>query len=425
MEIKLPYGRETRAIRIPQQAHVEFLSPPNLTPIEDVAGRLASVCSEPIGTAPLADRVEAGRRVLILVSDLTRSQATESMLPLLVEYLRSLGAESANIRVLVARGTHRKLNKAEREALKKPALAGVAIEEHDADNLDRMSALLLTSRGTPVRINNAVREADVVVVLSSISFHYFAGFGGGRKLILPGCADRNAILANHRLSLTDEQPATLHPRCRPAVLEGNPVHEDMLETVAALDKLFVVNFFCDPVGELVYLNAGDIERAHVEACDAYRDVFEVRMKKRYGVLVLSAGGWPYDINLLQSHKALRHGSYAVRESGTILYFAECEEGIGSSSLEAALSQPKKEFLRAARERYDLNNQTAVSLHALTEHCDIGMVSAVNVDSLLSCGVRSVVNPESYLADALERAGSDEVAVMSHGHAVLPRVEGEG
>ena len=419
MEIKLPYGNGERGVRIPPQIGAHFIAPPTLTPIDDAAARLAAVCSEPVGTAPLADRIDSTTSILVLVSDLTRSKATESMLPLLVDRLRSHGATSANMRVLVARGTHRKLTKVEREALKKRQLTGVKIEEHDCDDLDRMSALLLTSRGTPVRIN----DADLVVTLSSVSFHYFAGFGGGRKLILPGCAERASIMANHRLSLVDAHPVTLHPNCQPAKLDGNPVHEDMVETVAAIDNLFAVNFFTDLAGELAYLNAGEITESHAEACDAYRDVFQIPLKESYDVMLLSAGGAPYDMNLLQSHKALKHASYAMKKGGTILFVAECGEGIASPSLEAALSRPKGEYLDKAYEEYGLNNQTAVSLHALTETCDVGMVSAVNVDSLLACGIKSVVNTEAFLAEALERTACEEVAVMTHGSVVLPRVEG--
>ena len=412
-------------MRVPQQDEIDVVTPPETAAIDDVGARLSAVCSSPVGSEPLSTHVGGHSSVLILMADLTRSKASESLLPLVVTHLKEIGAHPSNISVLVARGTHRKLSKEERQSFRRPELTGIAVHEHDSDDADSMGALLLTTRGTPVRVNNAVREADVVILLSSISFHYFAGFGGGRKLVLPGCSDRAAIMANHRLSLVDAHPVTLHPNCQPALLEGNPVHEDMLEPIEALEGLFAINFFSNADGEVAYLNAGDVVQSHAEACSAYRDVYRVPVAQPYDVLIVGTGGYPYDLNLLQSHKALRHGSYAVKPGGTILFFAECEEGIGSPSLEAAMAKSREEFLDSAYEDYGLNNQTAVSLLSLTERFEVGMVSSVNVDTLLACGIRSVVNPESFLADALERSGANRVAVLEQGNTVLPYVKSEG
>jgi nickel-dependent lactate racemase len=424
MEIRLPYGKDEKVLRVPDGVGVDFLAPREPPPVEELPDTFARACRNPVGGVPLEELARSASSVVILVSDLTRSRGADVILPLCISYLESLGVRTPSIRIVVARGTHRKLARSEKAFFRKGPLAGIALEEHDCDESERLSALLLTSRGTPVRVNIALKDAGLVIVLAPISFHYFAGFGGGRKLILPGCADRHAILANHRLSLLDGRKVTLHPSCRPGVLEGNPVSDDMRETVSALQRVCAVNFFADRAGNIVFLNAGDLVRSHEEACEAYRAAHVCEIDDAYGIVVMSAGGYPYDINFLQSHKPLRHCAGAFARGAAVLYYAECTEGVGSAALESALKRKKEEFLRNALKQYELNNQTVVSLYDLSANHEIGVVSSVNVDILLACGLKPCLNPEVFLANALERRGLRKIAVIEEGHNLLPRLRQE-
>jgi nickel-dependent lactate racemase len=421
MVIKLSYGKGEKNLRIPEGIRVDLLRTREIPPLEDLPDAFIEACATPVGGPSLDEAARSAANVVVLVSDLTRSRGAEVVLPLCIAHLERLGFEPPSIKILVARGTHRKLTKTEKAFFRKGPLAGILLEEHDCDDSEKLSALLLTRRGTPVRVNIALKDAGLVIVLAPVSFHYFAGFGGGRKLILPGCADRHAILANHRLSLVDGKRVKLHPSCRPGVLEGNPVHEDMCETVAALKPVFAVNFFADREGNIVFLNAGDLVKSHEEACKAYRDVHVCPVTKAYDIVILSAGGYPYDINFLQSHKPLRHAAPAVRKGGTVIYYAECVEGVGSLSLEAALKTKKEEVLKLAYKKYDLNNQTAVSLYDLADRYQIGMVSTMNADGLVACGMKPCLDAESFLAEALERHGTDRLAVIEEGHGLLPEI----
>ena len=418
MEIKIPYGTGVKVLRTPPEVEHIHLGPARTTPLNDIPQALADSCRRPVAGQPLADRVTSDSSIVIATSDLTRNPVTQEILPACVKLLKELGASPSSIRILVARGAHRKLTKFERDVFKVDGLAGIGFEEHDCDEPAKLSALLLTRRGTPVRVNRLLKEASVVILLSPVSFHYFAGFGGGRKLVLPGSSDRAAILVNHRLSLVNDNPVVLDPKCRPGVLEGNPVNEDMCEAVEALEGVFAINYFADVAGNAVFINAGDPILSHASACEAYSETHRLELDQTIDLMILSAGGAPYDINLLQSHKALRHAVGAMKNGGTILFYAECEEGVGSTSLENALSRDKQEFLGNAYQQYDLNNQTAISLHNLTETCEIGMVSAMNVDVLLSCGIKPCVNAEAFLAEALERHGSNRVTIVENGSSVL-------
>ena len=425
MEITIPYGAEEVPLRLPPDIDADFLGPAETTALSDIEGTLLAALNKPIGLPPLADSLSPDSSVVILISDITRAKGSEKLLPLVIGYLTDAGVDRGAINILVARGTHRKLTKEEKGFLRTTVPAGVRVREHDCDDSSNLSALLLTQRGTPVRTNVALRDVDVTILLSPVSFHYFAGFGGGRKLVLPGSTDRASIIANHRMSLVDGDPVRLHDKCRAGNLDGNPIHEDMRETLEALDGVFGINFFGNTSGEPMFINAGEPIRAHSEACEAYRRVYERPVDQPYDVVVLSAGGFPYDINLLQSHKAMRSVSGAVSDGGTILYYAKCEEGIGSATLEAALKMKKKDFLKVAWKEYALNNTTAVSLHDLTDRFEIGMVSAMNVDVLLSCGIKSCVNTEAFLAEALEKHGTNRLAVVNHGTVILPRIHEDG
>jgi nickel-dependent lactate racemase len=422
MRIDLRYGATERSILIPGDLEVEYVEPNAISAFDDPAEALGRALKAPIASEPLSARFDARQRVLVVITDPTRS-GTGTMLPVLVEALDRMGVDHSRLSILVARGTHRSLTKEEKQFLRTGPLRSVRIEEHDCDDSGKLSALLLTKRHTPVRVNRAVREADIVILLSPISFHYFAGFGGGRKLILPGCADRPSILANHRLSLSSGRPVHLHPSCGPGRMDGNPVHEDMMEALAALENIFAVNFFCDTLGRPTFVNSGDPALSHAEACEAFAEVHRVNVKKPVGVLLLSAGGWPYDVNLLQAHKALFHGCQLVPEGGVVLLHAACGEGVGSQSLVAALEKDEDKFLATAYENYDLNNQTAVSLLGLTRRRRVGMVTELDMPLLQSAGIEHVDNAEAFLASALEQRGTNSVAVMRFGAQTLPIIPG--
>jgi nickel-dependent lactate racemase len=419
MNIDLPYGRGSKSVRIPDDISVDFMIPPDDSAVEDIEETLERVVRKPAGSPPLDELLHPGEGVVILVSDLTRDAGTVTLLLSFVGYLKRLGLKPADIRIIVARGTHRHLTKEERQLFRKGELQGTRLEEHDCDNLAGMEALVLTTRGTPVRVNRALKESDHVVLLAPISFHYFAGFGGGRKLILPGCTDRQSILANHRLSLLDSKPVRLNPQCGAGVLDGNPVHEDMCEALDALENVFAINFFSDTKGGIAFINAGSPKISHVEACEAFRKRFTVHAKAPCDILLLSPGGMPYDVNLLQSHKALRSGSRAVKKGGTVLFFAECGEGVGSDSLEAALKIPADLFLKEAYREYMLNNQAAVSLHYLTNDLTVSMITALPEEWMKRCGLNVCMNAEACVADALSRHPSASIAVMPFGAKTLP------
>jgi len=422
MRIDLPYGTESRSLIVPAGVGVDYVTPRDATAFEDTADALERACSNPVDAPPLEELIRGKKTITILVSDLTRGGGTKEILPLLIDCLGQKGVPRDRIGILVARGTHRKLSKEEKKFFRTGPLQGVAVEEHDCDDNTRLSALLLTERGTPVRVNRIIKQSDLVIILSAISFHYFAGYGGGRKLIMPGCADRASIIANHRLSLQDTKPVELHANCRPGNLDANPVHEDMCEVLDAAGDTFTLNFFCDDLGRLIFLNAGGTIESHRQACDAYSTFFRVQAGYRASVLILSCGGHPYDLNLLQAHKALYHGTEIVNPGGAILFYAMCGEGVGSVSLHNAIKHKRDKFFAGAFENYDLNNQTGISLLTRTAKYRVAMVTEMDDDALASAGIERCTNAEAFVADTLDRYGANRITVVPSGSRTLPYVK---
>jgi len=425
MFIDMPYGKQRISVRIPDGVEVDVLTPQEIVPLEDVPASFRRACEEPVSAPSLASHVAKAKSVAILVSDLTRGGGAKQILPICLQYLKSLGLPPEKIKILVARGMHRKLTKEERGFFKTKDFSGISVSEHNCDDGAELCALVLTSRGTPVRINRLIKDADLVLLLAPVSFHYFAGFGGGRKLILPGCADRQSILANHRLSLLDSSPVSPNPLCKSGSLEKNPIHEDMCEALAALDGVFAVNFFGDTSGNVAFINAGSPERSHFEACEAFRSRYLISIDEPYRMLIVSAGGSPYDINLLQSHKALKHSSAAVAQSGSVLLLAECVEGVGSDGLRKGFEMPKDTFFKIAYQEYESNFQTAVSLYGMLEKFSIGMVTRLKKETLDVFGIEPCENIEVFLAGALEKANASKVGVVPYGNSSLIKLRQGG
>lgn len=429
MRVEFAYGNTHAAVAVPTGVGVDYVTPKEISSYDDLAEAVARAFSRPVDAPPLAEwtarhqRRSTDQGVLLVVSDLTRSGGTKEILPITVKYLETIGVDRSRVRVLVARGTHRKLTKEEKQYFKTDELRGVRVEEHDCDDGSKMSALLLTKRGTPVRVNRLIKEAGLVLLISPVSFHYFAGFGGGRKLVLPGSVDRAAILANHRLSLQDTRPVELHPECRPGNMDDNPVSDDMGEALAALKNVYALNFFCGTNGSTVYINAGDPVQSHAEACEVYRGVHRVAVDAPYDIAIVGCGGHPYDINLLQAHKALKHASSgALNPDGTIIFYAQCGEGVGSESLSHALEQSRRQFFDTAWRDYDLNNQAGISLLTITDRYRVVMVTDLDDAILERASVLRCSNAEARLAEALDAHGTDRVAVIPYGSQTLPFVQ---
>ena len=352
----------------------------------------------PIGCLPLRQILKPGESVAVAISDVTRYSATEKFLTPLLGETDAAGIPRKRITLFVARGTHRALSVEELRAVVGPEISsGVRVEQSDPDGETVHAGT--TSRGTPVLLCRPLMECDRVVLTGTISFHYFAGFGGGRKALVPGCAGRKTAEATHFRIFRTDGPGK-HPLARPGILAGNPVHEDLVEAVSMAPPSFLVNTLLTPEKTLFDAVAGHWQKAHEEGCAQYAAIYRVEIPRKVPFVIASAGGYPKDINFIQSHKALDQAFAAIEPGGALILLAECEDGFGSTQLFPWFRFPDAaEMERELRANYQIYGQTAHAAFVKANACRVILVSSLRPADVERMGM----TPASSLDEAVEKA----------------------
>jgi len=415
----LPYNGGELEVDLPDRRNITVVGDSCPAPVADLERALEESLANPVHSAPLARLIPKEGSISILVSDMTRGSSIGSVLRLLLSHLERGGEGPDRTGIFIATGMHRGMGRSE---LKRHLGADIferwGVHQHDATNKDLLIRVGSTNAKTPCYFNERVVDSALVITLGTLSFHYFAGFGGGRKLILPGVAGERTILANHRLSLHGKEMDMLSEGCRPGNLEGNPVHEDMIEGAKLLPgTLFAVNIVPGAEDGIAHLNSGDIELSHLEACARYREHFTIPLKRSFGAVIISAGGSPRDANLLQGHKALRNASYALSEGGVMLGAFACAGGVGSDSYAAAFEKGRSGLRGRLRKGYTLNAQTAVSTYDLTERHSIYLRTMMKDEEIAPFGFCPW--KEDYTGYLLEGISDEDILVIMNASAFLP------
>lgn len=412
--VNLGYGARQIPFRFdPQQFSLITRHDTATTPLTDAG--LHAVLDAPINSQRLEEIVKPHEGVVIVVPDATRAACVNRIAPLLVERLNRHGVSDSQISFLIGGGIHRPPTVEEIKGILGSELpARIEVYPHDANDAATHASLGTTARGTPVILNRRLIEADRVIVVGAISLHYIAGFSGGRKAILPGCAAERSIQANHLLSF-DVEKLEKRPGIASGCLDGNPVHEDMLEAVGMLNPSFLVNTVLDANNEIVAVYAGHWRDAHRRGCEEYLASHTVVVDERRPLVIVSASGSPRDINLIQSHKAMEHASQVLTDGGTMIALAECAQGLG-----------RDDFLRwfapgGARatalmlmEDYKINGQTAWGLRRKAERFRLLLVSALDADVVRHMGLE----PHATLESALSVVEPQPGYLIPHGLTTL-------
>ena len=353
--------------------------------LPDPAVVLRRQLDTPLGiNGPALAPLVPGARVCVIVSDATRRTGMHLLLPALLDAVAQRGVRRKDIRFLVATGVHRAPTEDELDFI-----LGEDVHREYADRIlchqaDDAASLRLTGqtrRGTPVWINRAALETDFLVVTGTVVLHYFAGYGGGRKAVVPGIAGRATIAANHSLNL-DPCSDRLNPAVRTGVMAGNPVAEDMAEAAANVPVHLCINTVLNRQGDLCGVHAGSLEAAHAAACLQAAALYRIPLREPADLVVASAGKAP---NFLQSHKALHNAWQARRPGGLVLFLAPCPEGLGGSGFSRwlALGSPGA-VIAGLREGAEINGQTALSTLEKTPHTVL--VSQLSSGDLALLGV---------------------------------------
>jgi nickel-dependent lactate racemase len=322
----IPYGRQSIEIDVPDDRLNGILRSRlhDLRPAQDGPALVRQALARPIGGPRLRELAQGKKNIVILASDHTRPVPSKVIMPPLLDELRQ-GNPGAAITILIATGCHRATTGAElARKFGEDIIAKEKIVLHDCDDLSMLVPLGDLPSGGRLLINRLAAEADLVVSEGFIEPHFFAGFSGGRKSVLPGIAGRATVLHNHNAAFID------HPNSRAGVLSDNLVHADMLYAAGKAGLAFIVNVVLNELGEVVYSAAGDPDLAHRAGCDFLLRQCQVR-RLPADIVVVSNGGYPLDQNIYQAVKGMNTAAECVRPGGAIIMFAQSGDGHGGEA----------------------------------------------------------------------------------------------
>lgn len=323
---QLPYGNGFQEVTLPEEKVLYDIHGNKADVLEDITAATLAAVRCPIASQPLQKVVRKGDKVAVIVSDVTRLVRTAEFFPVIISEINAAGVPDEDITIIVATGTHRAHTHDEDIAVcGKDIVKRIKIHQHDSRNNEELTDLGVTSFGTPILIDSYVAEADKVIITGAVSLHPMAGFGGGRKAVMPGVSGHATIMHNHAIALAPKVGDGCNPLCETGLLEGNPLHEDMVEVTKKLDPAFLVNMVFTPEGKLHEVVAGHWYKAWEKGCKDLVAMAGVPIKELADVVFASAGGSPKDMNLYQSCKAHMNAVFAVKKGGIMILTLECPD----------------------------------------------------------------------------------------------------
>jgi nickel-dependent lactate racemase len=350
--------------------------------------------------------LRGGSRVLIIINDATRPTPTEAILGALLPLIEKAGIETEHLTLLVATGAHRAPVEEEYRQILGAFYDRLRSRcvHHDARKDEDMVDLGTTRNGTPILLNKRLFEADRIIATGSVEPHYFAGFTGGRKAFLPGIAAYKTIQANHKQALS--------PQSRSLALEGNPVHEDMMDALPLIKApVFSVMTVLDKEQRTAAAAAGDLMASFYAAVETARRIFCVSIPAMADIVV-SIAKFPMDIDLYQSQKAIDNGAVALKDGGTLILVSSCRDGIGDEAYAKLLTQAASpaDAIERIRAGYKLGFHKAAKMAAVSGRAVIRAVTELPREQLKNMFIESAPSPQAALDEALMAAKAKGIAV---------------
>jgi len=409
--LELKYGSKRVSLKLEEGRILAVISGKKLIPLPDPQEKIKRVLRYPISSKSLYEICKSGESVAIVVSDRTRNVAATVFLPTIINELNSIGIADKDIFIVFACGTHRLHTKDEHSKIVGDEIARrIKLMDHDCNDKSNLVILGTTSRGTKVEVNKKVAEADRIILTGAITYHYFAGYGGGRKAVLPGISAFQTIQTNHKLCLSSE-------KARTGVLAGNPVHEDMLEAAKMIEPDIILNVIMDDIGRISAVFAGDLAAAHEAGCEALDGNYKVKVENRSKFVIASAGGGTKDLNFVQTHKAMENASYVLEEGGTMVLLGESSEGFPSGEYMKYVELGSAKAIEDELNRnFTIAGHTILSAFKKAEKYKIIWLSKLDRGVIRKIGII----PADNLAEAMNLAGESGPAyIMQDAYNTFP------
>lgn len=325
MRVSLAYGRGSLDVELPDE-RVTIIEPSHQAGLADERAAIVAALDAPIAALPLREQIRPESRITIVHTDITRATPNDRLIPWLLAYLESAGARRENITLLNGLGTHRPNTRAELEQMLTPeVVANYRCLNHEPENDDAHVRLGVTKTGAPALINRHVVEADVRIITGFIEPHFFAGFSGGPKGLMPAVAALKTVMSNHGAHHIGDRRATF------GVTVGNPLWEEMRDIALRVGPSFLLNVALNERRQIAGVFAGDLIPAHAVGIEFVRTGAMQRVKDSFDVVVTTNSGYPLDMNLYQAVKGMRAAELIVRDGGAVIIAAECAEGVPANS----------------------------------------------------------------------------------------------
>ena len=415
MKLEFGFGNTVQTAQVDDANLMDVLCANEVTPPASEEEEILRALRRPIGAKPLAETDLRGKKIAIITSDLTRPMPTYKVMPILLDTLYGAGAKAENITLVFALGSHRKHTPEEMEKLAgQRAWQEITCVDSDPGDCIHLGT---TKAGTPVDITRVVAEADFRICLGNIEFHYFAGYSGGAKAIMPGVSTRDAIQANHSMMVRDEACA--------GNLDTNPIRQDIEEAGEVCGIDYILNVVLSEHKKILKAVAGDKVLAHREGCKFLDALYLKKLEKPADIVLVSQGGAPKDLNLYQTQKALDNARHAVRQGGIIILIGSCKEGLGERVFEEWMTKSPSPEAMIDRIGHDfqLGGHKAAAIAMTLQKADIYLVSEMEPEFVRSLFLTPMPDAQTALDRAFEKLGSDAtVLAMPYGGSTLPQIQ---
>lgn len=415
----LAYGRSLLPLELPA-GRADVIEPRRLPALEDEASAVREALEQPIGAPTLGGKLRPGVRVAVAFTDITRATPNERLIPWLLDYLLEHGVKREDITLLNETGTHRGNSEEELCWMLTPAVArNFRVLNHDCRDLEQLVDLGTNRRGHRILLNKHLVRADVRVITGFIEPHFFAGFSGGVKGIMPGLAGLETVLSNHGSENIGDPRATF------GVTEGNPLWEELRDIALLAEESFLLNVTLDEKRRITGVFAGDLLAAHRAGTEFVKASAMQRVERPYEIVITTNSGYPLDMNLYQGVKGMRAAAQIVRDGGLIILAAECREGVPAGSphedLLSSVRSPGELLARICTPGFEWPEQWAAHIQALVQaKARVHLFSTLPDDLVRRCHLVPCRDIAATVREELDTLGfAARAAVLPQGPLTIP------
>ncbi len=416
--MKLKYGKEEVSLPIQGKNIIKILNLKKQKALLNPESRLKNLLKNPIGCPSLRELIfqKKASKILIIVNDITRPTPYEIILPPLLDELHQIGIKKENIIFIIATGIHRSNSPEEiKEMFGENIFSAYKFINHDCGD-PYLKDLGKLKNGNKLWVNPIVSDIDFIITTGVIVPHYFAGFSGGRKSILPGICGRKTIEANHARMVSSDS--------RTGNLKGNPVHQEMQEAAEKVGVDFNINVVTNKHYEIIEIVAGELLASWQQGVEICKKIYLCPIEKKADIVIASAGGYPKDINVYQAQKALNNAYQAVKPGGTIILLAECSEGYGEPTFKKWVEEANSPdaIIERLKKKFVLGGHKAYAIAKLTKEVEVILISSLPQDKVRKLYFIPMENISQATEYVKEKYGEDfQAYILPSGNTVLPQL----